>query len=278
MLCLEPCQAEESPAVKEEGDNSESRVSSVLEQQHSHSTNSGQCKYCWGTDSSLDNPCIVPCKCSGSVGFIHFKCLKNWLDLKVTPKQTGNIKSLYWRSFECELCKHAYPYVFRVADRIYKLVDMKKPELPNYLVMESLPLERNSSRTVHMLSFSEGQTRFKMGRGHDSEVRVNDISVSRCHAIITYRPDGIYIADNRSKFGTLVLSRQTNIQLEGQKPQVFQIGRSVCSFTVQMVPSGHNAQISQRDNQPTMDEEVALTSSEEASQSNNDHHNLHNQM
>ena len=84
---------------------------------------------------------------------------------------------------------------------------MKKPEQPNYLVMESLPLERNSSRTVHMLVF-DGQTRFKMGRGHDSEVRVNDISVSRCHAIINYKPNGIFIEDNRSKFGTLVLSRK----------------------------------------------------------------------
>lgn len=33
---------------------------------------------------------------------------------------------------------------------------MKKPETPNYLVMESLPLERNSSRTVHMLAFGDG--------------------------------------------------------------------------------------------------------------------------
>lgn len=59
--------------------------------------------------------------------------------------------------------------------------------------MESLPLEKNSSRTIHLLNFNEEHTQFKMGRGHDSEVRVNDISVSRCHAIINYRPNGIYI-------------------------------------------------------------------------------------
>jgi len=132
--------------------------------------------------------------------------------------------------------------------------------------MESLPLERNSSRTVHLLSFN-GQTKFKMGRGHDSEVRVNDISVSRCHAIITYKPTGIFIADNRSKFGTLVLSRQDTIVLDpiGSKPQCFQIGRSVCSFKVEMDNPTAVLGLSQRDNQPTMDEEVALTSSDEAS-------------
>jgi len=37
------------------------------------------CRFCWGNESTEDNPCIVPCKCSGSVGFIHYNCLKNWL-------------------------------------------------------------------------------------------------------------------------------------------------------------------------------------------------------
>ena len=34
--------------------------------------------------------------------------------------------------------------------------------------------------------FSNEKKSFNMGRGHESEVRVNDISVSRTHAIITY--------------------------------------------------------------------------------------------
>lgn len=70
-----------------------------------------------------------------------------------------------------------------------------------------------------------------MGRGHESEVRVNDISVSRCHAIIKYKPDGVYIEDNRSKFGTLVLLKeQYNMQLE--YTSAVQVGRTVVSFTV----------------------------------------------
>lgn len=36
------------------------------------STSQGQCRFCWGTESNEENPCIVPCKCSGSVGFIHY--------------------------------------------------------------------------------------------------------------------------------------------------------------------------------------------------------------
>jgi pSer/pThr/pTyr-binding forkhead associated (FHA) protein len=47
-----------------------------------------------------------------------------------------------------------------------------------------------------------------LGRGHDIDVRVTDISVSRCHAVIKKSNKGFYfIKDNESKFGTLLLVR-----------------------------------------------------------------------
>jgi pSer/pThr/pTyr-binding forkhead associated (FHA) protein len=138
-------------------------------------------------------------------------------------RDSNDLSSIYWKTFECEICKYAYPYLFKVENLVYKLVDIQKPK--------SLPLEKNTSRTIHVLNFSPEKLTFNMGRGHDSEVRVNDISVSRCHAIIKYQPDGIYIEDNRSKFGTLVLLKESyNIMLE--YTSAVQIGRTVVSFTV----------------------------------------------
>ena len=92
--------------------------------------------------------------------------------------------SMYWKTFECEICKHAYPYLFKVDSKVYKLVDIPKPASGHFMVIESLPLEKNTSRTIHVLNFSNEKKTFNMGRGHESEVRVNDISVSRTHAII----------------------------------------------------------------------------------------------
>lgn len=81
--------------------------------------------------------------------------------------------------------------------------------------MESLALEKNSSRTIHVMAFSDEHSQFTMGRGHESQVRVNDISVSRTHALIRYRKDeGIYLSDNKSKFGTLILMRKASEQLK----------------------------------------------------------------
>lgn len=83
-----------------------------------------QCRFCWGNESNDENPCIVPCKCSGSVGFIHYNCLKNWLSTKMQKKESDHLVSMYWKTFECEICKFAYPYLFKVQNKVYKLVDI----------------------------------------------------------------------------------------------------------------------------------------------------------
>jgi hypothetical protein len=74
---------------------------------------------------------------------------------------------------------------------------------------------------------------YKLGRGHESDVRVSDISVSRCHALVKFNESTgrFYLEDNLSKFGTLVLAKGS-IELEPEMTKAVQIGRSVISFTV----------------------------------------------
>ena len=74
-----------------------------------------------------------------------------------------------------------------------------------------------------------------MGRGHESEVRVCDISVSRCHALIKYKDGNYFLEDNLSKFGTLVIPATSEINLEPDRTKAVQIGRSVISFTIKKV-------------------------------------------
>ena len=47
------------------------------------------CRICWGTEQEAaddpeadeePNPLISPCKCTGTMGYIHLKCLRGWLD------------------------------------------------------------------------------------------------------------------------------------------------------------------------------------------------------
>lgn len=90
------------------------------------------------------------------------------------------------------------------------MIDITEPKAGSqYILLESMPLDKNTSRNIHMLTVTDKKSDFKLGRGHESEVRINDISVSRCHAIIKCRKDGFYIEDNLSKFGTIVLLKNT---------------------------------------------------------------------
>ena len=62
---------------------------------------------------------------------------------------------------------------------------------------------------VHVIMPDAEKKTFKLGRGHESDVRVSDISVSRCHALVKYNEENgrFYLEDNLSKFGTLVLAK-----------------------------------------------------------------------
>ena len=174
-----------------------------------------QCKVCWEKTSTPENPLLNSCQCDGSVRFIHYDCLKHWLKQKMAKKEEKNLISYSWKTFECEICKKPYPYVFRSNGIQYPLVDVEKPKDSNFLLLESLTFEKNSQRMVHLIMPDAEKTTFKMGRGHESDVRVSDISVSRCHALVKYNKDNgkFYLEDNLSKFGTLVLSKGS-IELE----------------------------------------------------------------
>ena len=67
-------------------------------------------------------------------------------------------------------------------------------------------------------------------------MRINDISVSRCHAIIKCKTDGFYIEDNTSKFGTIILLKD-KLRLKASHTMAVQVGRTVISFTIRYVQS-----------------------------------------
>jgi predicted component of type VI protein secretion system len=66
----------------------------------------------------------------------------------------------------------------------------------------------------------------KLGRGHESDVRIADVSISRCHATIRYSNGSFLLEDNNSKFGTLVAMKKPRL-LEANAPISIQMGRTV---------------------------------------------------
>ena len=68
---------------------------------------------------------------------------------------------------------------------------------------------------MHIIKPDATKDTFKMGRGHESDLRINDISVSRCHALIKFRDGRFLLEDNLSKFGTLVLIKKRTPMVPG---------------------------------------------------------------
>lgn len=83
-----------------------------------------------------------------------------------------NVSSYYWKRFECEICKQMYPYTFKIDMKIYKIIDLHQEitqnTTSNYILLESMPLDKNTSRNIHLLTVTPEQTEFKLGRGHES--------------------------------------------------------------------------------------------------------------
>ena len=180
------------------------------------------CRVCYDKETERQNPLLSHCKCDGSVKFTHFLCLKQWLRSKVNQKNTDTSITYQWKSLECEICRTELPLSLWDRGIQFSLFDVEHPQCP-HIVLEAFPSERNASKHMHVI-YIETKTAVKLGRGHESDVRINDISVSRLHAIIKYE-DGIFsLADNNSKFGTLV---QVLTPLQLTSSTTLQAGRSL---------------------------------------------------
>ena len=67
------------------------------------------CRICLCDDQEKQNPLISPCKCAGTMGFIHVLCLKEWIVNRRSTRESPCVKTYYWRSLDCELCKGIFP-------------------------------------------------------------------------------------------------------------------------------------------------------------------------
>lgn len=70
-----------------------------------------------------------------------------------------------------------------------------------------------------------------MGRCHECDVKISDISVSRNHAQIHYKDNKFWLQDTSSKFGTLTLARG-RIQVLPGTTLGMQVGRTLLLFVI----------------------------------------------
>ncbi|GIL58962.1 hypothetical protein Vafri_13961 [Volvox africanus] len=62
-----------------------------------------QCRICWGEagDPSLGLALVSPCKCAGTLNYMHVKCLEDW-------QQVLRSQGQYRKARHCEICRQPY--------------------------------------------------------------------------------------------------------------------------------------------------------------------------
>jgi hypothetical protein len=188
-----------------------------------------------------DDPLIAPCDCKGSIEYVHLGCLRHWIRGRLNLPDTP-MGSYFYRPLPCELCKSVYPtQIMQDSDRV-PLVEVPQTQ-PPFVVLENMvrDSQQHSSRGLHVISLAEKQ--LKLGRGHESDVRIADVSISRCHATISFVRGSFVLEDNNSKFGTLVAMKKPR-QLDASSPLSIQMGRTVLSLSLQSASSNSENSIS----------------------------------
>jgi hypothetical protein len=203
------------------------------------SLENNMCRICLLEGSSEEDPLISPCDCKGSIEYVHLGCLRHWIRGRLNIPDTP-MGSYFYRPLACELCKAVYPTQIMVDRDRMPLVEVPSTQ-PPFVVLENMvrDSQQHTSRGLHVISLAEKA--LKLGRGHESDVRIADVSISRYHATISFVRGQFILEDNNSKFGTLVAMKKPR-QLEAACPTSIQMGRTVLSLTLQSPPDQMNGQ------------------------------------
>ena len=207
------------------------------------------CRICYMNESDDSNPLIRPCKCSGSMKYIHLKCLLHWLKTKIEIDKSEYIENEYFHIYspenvECELCKEHFPHYLKHNNKLLNLTELEQDtdsdskintknegdivnDLDNnYIVLDSMSPDKEIIPYRYIVKFSKNKI-LKIGRGLEMNLILNDLSISRNHCQLELDDNGdILLKDNNSKFGTLVLVQSKAIEILKGQILTIQTGRT----------------------------------------------------
>ena len=191
-----------------------------------NSTTKPTCRICYLTSSDMENPLVSPCKCSGSMKYIHYKCLKHCIEVNLTKKIEPNYKYYNWKSYSCEICKEEYPKYIKLKDSLYPLVDLEigfsSYITCDYALYDDIK-KKTSRKGILIIKINEESDEdiITLGRSQNNKVKLKDISVSRNHCNIIKRKNQLYIVDKGSKFGSLIyINNPLSINMENDQETI----------------------------------------------------------
>ena len=169
--------------------------------------------------------------------YIHYDCLKNWLNSKIeedisVDSENPEIEDISYnrKDISCELCKEKFPDYVKFNNRYYN-ISFYKPKFEEFIVLESMRADKHKAKFIHIISFDKKNS-INLGRANECELSISELSVSRFHCIIHKDEGDLYLEDNSSKFGTLVLIQNNNMLMNDYVPLRVQINKTFIKLKV----------------------------------------------
>ena len=183
------------------------------------------CRLCYQEDSTVLDPLLCPCKCKGSMKYIHYSCLKKSIMQKIQVKKEKYFDLYFFKSYHCEICLETYPKYIKYKTYIYNLVEVDLSKYNDYIQasiiyytdnnhhMNNSNLDYENKKQLSYLGYLifniDEQTELKVGRNQNNEIVLKDISISRFHCVFKRENNLLKIKDKKSKFGTLSYIKNT---------------------------------------------------------------------
>ncbi len=99
-------------------------------------------------------------------------------------------------SVKCEICKSFYPPQIHINGQDINLYEFAA-NFTKFVILE------DKEGPLFILNFTN-KMELSIGRGHNSDLKIGEITVSRNHAALLLKNGQLYLADKKSKFGTLI--------------------------------------------------------------------------
>ena len=224
---------------KVEKNKNEKKIDKKNEKDENNQKNKSNriCRICYGDDTTTENPLICPCICKGSMKYIHYECLKNWLNSKIeedisvdSENPEVEVISYNRKDISCELCKEKLPDYVKHNDRYYN-ISFYKPKFEEFVVLESMRADKHKAKFIHIISFDK-KSSINIGRANECELSISELSVSRFHCIIHKDEGDLFLEDNSSKFGTLILIQNNNMHMNDYVPLKVQTNKTYIKFKI----------------------------------------------
>ena len=163
----------------------------------------GECRICL-EGSNPDNAFINLCECSHSMP-VHLNCVKKWLDKKNKAQQSEYCSVYDINKVKCDICGIKYPLKVTFMGKTVNLFNPDFDTRKLHAYVEIFEKNTNKLRSVAIVNLESSKKTFGIGRSEKNDIVIDDNSISRNHAELSFSNRKIKLKDLGSKYGTHML-------------------------------------------------------------------------